>query len=628
MIRHKARFLSNSSGGVAIIFALSVVPLIGALGAAVDYSRASTARSKMQSAADAASLAAVKEPNLTDAQRIDLAKKIYTANIQAADISNTSVTAIIENNKVVVNAYATQSNKVMPILGRDSTSLSVSSTAIKGATAVAGNVEIALVLDTTGSMANDMANMRSAARDFVEAAMTGNNVKVSVVPYVASVNVGASTLSNWMIEKDGKSKWHGVFFRGGWLGSIQGCDVNQSGSGGGGTGIGSGGYEGGSGQHLEIFKSLNKVAYELFGIKNANADMFNTIQPIIGSQYTAVRSSNPSAKAFLPVGTGVFTNWQPCRILLGDYFSHWDLFNRIPNARWKGCVEARPDPFDVTDDPPSSSNVDSLFVQYFYPDESSGWNNRNAKNNYMADGPLPPNFNGWADFNGVFNVFKYNGVTNATIRELAPDTMGPNRACPDPLLPLNASKTDVLTKIDSLKHYNGGGTISSEGIAWGWRTLSPNEPFKSSTYNTGTRKIIVLMTDGVNEMSLNSGKYADWDEMISEYTSYGFLRNTYTSLKTPNWPTDGRFPVKNFQAATTYLNERMSTVCTNAKKKGIEIYTILFKVNDTAARNLVEACATKKEYSFSAADASSLAKAFKDAATKIAGDATGVRIAK
>jgi hypothetical protein len=315
-------------------------------------------------------------------------------------------------------------------------------------------------------------------------------------------------------------------------------------------------------------------------------------------------------------------------LLNPDHISHWDLFRRIPNARWKGCVEARPDPFDVTDDPPSASNVHSLFVQYFYPDESDSWNHRNNKNNYMPDGPFPPNFSGWAPDPDELNLFKYNGVTNATINEVGPETKGPNRACPDPLLPLSSSKSDVISKIDSLKHYNGGGTISSEGVAWGWRTLSPNEPFKSSAYNTGTRKIIVLMTDGINEMSLNPGKYADWDEMISEYTAYSFLNNEQESLVTRGWPMKGRFPEKNFQSATRYLNERMSTVCANAKRKGVEIYTILFKVSDQTTRNLVKACATSDKHAFLSADSSGLTAAFKDAATQIAGGSTGVRIVK
>jgi Flp pilus assembly protein TadG len=55
-----SRFQQNRSGAVAVIFALSIVPLLGIAGAAVDYGRASSSRSKLNSAADAAALAALK----------------------------------------------------------------------------------------------------------------------------------------------------------------------------------------------------------------------------------------------------------------------------------------------------------------------------------------------------------------------------------------------------------------------------------------------------------------------------------------------------------------------------------------------------------------------------------------
>jgi Flp pilus assembly protein TadG len=631
MIRkHKSDFAGDRSGSVAIMFALSTIPVLGLAGAAVDYSRATTARTQMQAAADGAALAAVNAPNLTDQQRVDLAKRMFAANVAGSVIGAPSVSVKVEKDKVTVKVDAPINNEFMSLVGIPSSTLGVTSQAVNGATATLGNVEISLVLDTTGSMANDMGSLRAAARDFVNTVMTGSNVKVSVVPYVAAVNVGRANLANWMIEKDGKSKWHGVFFREGWAGSLQNCNVNQGGGGGGGGGpnIGNGVIEGGNIDHLDIFKSLNKVALELFGVKAANAEMMNTIQPISGTQYTATRSNNPSATGFLPRGMLVPTNWHPCRFLNPSYVSHWDLFNRIPNAQWKGCVEARPEPYDVTDDPPSSSQVDSLYVQYFYPDESSGWNNRNGKNNYLPDGPFPSNFNGWVPDPNPMSLFKYNGVTRATINEAAPDVMGPNRACPDELLPLTTDKTRVLSKIDNLKHYNGGGTISSEGIAWGWRTLSPNEPFKSSPYGTSTRKVIVLMTDGKNEISLNPGKYADWDDIISEYTAYGFLNDVYDSLVVPNWKMKGRFPRKNFQEATKFFDGRMTAVCENAKRKGVEIYTILFRVSDTSARNLVRACATSERQFFTSDNATSLSKAFKDAATTIAGGASGTRLSK
>ena len=45
-------FLCNTKGGVAPLLALGIVPLIGSVGTAVDYSHAAAARTSMQVALD------------------------------------------------------------------------------------------------------------------------------------------------------------------------------------------------------------------------------------------------------------------------------------------------------------------------------------------------------------------------------------------------------------------------------------------------------------------------------------------------------------------------------------------------------------------------------------------------
>lgn len=51
--------------------------------------------------------------------------------------------------------------------------------------------------------------------------------------------------------------------------------------------------------------------------------------------------------------------------------NHFDLFNSVGSngVAWAGCVEARPGARDVTDAPPVSTDADSLWVPYFWPDE-------------------------------------------------------------------------------------------------------------------------------------------------------------------------------------------------------------------------------------------------------------------
>jgi Flp pilus assembly protein TadG len=53
------RFLRDKRGNIAVIFALAAIPLLTAVGCAVDYSMATQIKAKLQSAADAASVGAL-----------------------------------------------------------------------------------------------------------------------------------------------------------------------------------------------------------------------------------------------------------------------------------------------------------------------------------------------------------------------------------------------------------------------------------------------------------------------------------------------------------------------------------------------------------------------------------------
>jgi Flp pilus assembly protein TadG len=59
LLREIGRFRRNKSANVAVIFAFAVVPVVSAVGCAVDYTRATQIRSKLQAAVDAASVGSV-----------------------------------------------------------------------------------------------------------------------------------------------------------------------------------------------------------------------------------------------------------------------------------------------------------------------------------------------------------------------------------------------------------------------------------------------------------------------------------------------------------------------------------------------------------------------------------------
>src|SRR5437868_5400638 len=65
-----ARFLRDRRGGVAPLLALSMIPVLGTVGAGVDYARASATRVSLQAALDSALLYAAKENNSDQWQQI------------------------------------------------------------------------------------------------------------------------------------------------------------------------------------------------------------------------------------------------------------------------------------------------------------------------------------------------------------------------------------------------------------------------------------------------------------------------------------------------------------------------------------------------------------------------------
>ena len=94
---------------------------------------------------------------------------------------------------------------------------------------------------------------------------------------------------------------------------------------------------------------------------------------------------------------------------------------------------------------------------------------------------------------------------------------------------------------------------------WGWRTLSPGQPFTEGKSYTSpnNRKVIILMTDGQN----NLGGTNNFN--MSYYSSYGYaVKGRLGQATSDN------------NILTSLLDDRTQTACTNAKAAGVLIYTI------------------------------------------------------
>jgi Flp pilus assembly protein TadG len=90
------RFRSSSSGNIAVIFALALIPIMTGMGVAVDYSMATRIKAKMQAAADAASVASLsqKSPGFLAAAAMTTDGSVAAAVTDATNVFNGNMSGV------------------------------------------------------------------------------------------------------------------------------------------------------------------------------------------------------------------------------------------------------------------------------------------------------------------------------------------------------------------------------------------------------------------------------------------------------------------------------------------------------------------------------------------------------
>ncbi|EJN07100.1 Flp pilus assembly protein TadG [Bradyrhizobium sp. YR681] len=160
------RFARDRRGNIAVIFAFSCVPLITVVGCAVDYARATQIRSKLQAAADAASVGSVAKASPafaaagsmtsdgTIAVGVTDAKNIFNANV--ANLTGymlNSVTPTVVKSGSAVTSTVTFSGTIntmfLGVIGKTALSMSGTSTSTASMPLY---VDFYLLLDNSPSM--------------------------------------------------------------------------------------------------------------------------------------------------------------------------------------------------------------------------------------------------------------------------------------------------------------------------------------------------------------------------------------------------------------------------------------------------------------------------------------------
>lgn len=492
-------FLSDRRGNFSMMLVITMPVLLLSAGLAFDVSNMLTARSRLQSAVDAAVLAS---SHLKDAgkSREDIFDEFLATNIAAdSALENAKGELIVSKgvNHIETRGTATADVRLhlMHLFGAKA-QINVES----GAFESTNELEVAMVLDNTGSMgAARTKALKDAAKALVdileETALAGRKVRAALVPFVTSVNVNGEAYKEAWIDTAAQATYHGANF-----------DPTP---------------EGNKQNHLNLFAGLG-----------------------------------------------------------------------VP---WKGCVEARPAPYNLSDDPPDPEKPDTLFVPYFAPDNpgdaakspnsGTAWNNSYLEDAYGKD-----------DKAMLRQVGRYfDRSVKSYIHEKGPRSTGPNYACPTPIQPLTSDFDRLRAEIGKMIYWEGSGTNVSEGLAWGMRVLSPGEPYSegASFDEPSVSKALVVFTDGENTVFGASSQPYN----TSDYGAYSFLDS-------------GRTGTTSRSTQLTNVNTWTQTMCTNLKNRKVLVFTVLLGADTAANRKLYSACATQPSYYYPTDDVSQLEAIF------------------
>lgn len=562
------RFWRSKSGNFALLMGLGLPAILGAVAFAVDVSTIMRAKSNLQNALDSANLASSHLGDL-DITRTDAFNRYFQANIAGhGELANAQATLTVDKgiNYIKTKAVASaDANLNFAFLFGQNTHIVVDASAVESN----NQLEVVLVLDNTGSMAGaKIAALKTATDNLLktlEAAQSSTRkVHVALVPFVTAVNVNGDGFDPSWIDMDGKSSTNGINFP-----AINGKRPN----------------------HMALFRQLMK---------------------------------DPASAAKL-------TGWKDAT---------------GTDTGWKGCVEARPGAFNIADTPPDPSKPDTLFVPYFAPDDPgdgtkpSGNYSNDAKhynNSFIKDTPDDAKLarDGGVNLLGIDLSGLLGSVVNlvlggpskddlnAVARYVAPQnssigtvatadpnalqlTVGPNRSCPSPIVPLTDDFTKLRKEAGKMLAWAGSGTNVAEGLAWGQRVLSPAAPYTDGTpwKTPGVSKIVMLLTDGENVV------YGASEEATkSDYTSYGYLAGS-------PYGAPGRLGSDNQTAAARNVDGWTKSVCTQLKNQGAQIYTMVLQSDTAANRTLYSACASDPSDYYAVNDPAKLPNVFEQIANK------------
>lgn len=676
-------FLRARDGNIAILFVFMATMLFLFVGGAVDYSRWNAVRADMIQSMDAASLALaqylkVNNDDLTDAEIQDYGERFFHENFGFENQMLPGAEITFTSDDVSITACVTGALRTHLLGVAGIKKLDVDK-CVEITKSGAGRIELALVLDVTGSMGSNgkLQDLRDAVTELLDVLFGDNpvndNVRIGVVPFNQHVNAGgADSWEDGWGDLNAESFYHGKrFFHVDETGAVQAATkVN----------------------HYRLYDSIPNHAWggcvearpyplDELDTPPGQATQAAIIDAAMASIDSDEEPDDTMRDAFsntpsLPHGltsadVAAAANSRFVPVFLGD---------TTDCNSYKECENSN----DKDDDSGTVGGLDWEGWWYRDPDsdndltwvrESDYEQNRYQNNQYYLVGDreityrdhnsvgfdhyLPvlryfrdvvsdtisdPDFDDWMEFNRVSTdqqeyivrmgyVGWWNPVTNTYEYkyEWAQSSGSPNPMdCPEPILPL----TNVRNDIDGGDGSGGViGDLTARGLTnipigavWGWRVVSPDAPFTESigpgelgpdnTTEDDWQRAVVIMTDGNNDFY---GEDTHWGSAPSAF-GYEFEERMGDNVSRADGHSSGHGHAGSERRMESEADNKLLRICRRMKQDNILVYTVVFDVGfGSSIENVFKSCATEPNapYFFNAPDGEELENAFRDIAADL-----------
>ncbi|HEY1629795.1 MAG TPA: pilus assembly protein [Rhizomicrobium sp.] len=592
------RFLRNKRGNVAMIYALSLIPITVAAGAGLDLGRAMVVRARLAEALDAAGLAVGSTSGLTNAQMQTLAQQYFNANYTADSSFGipASVTVTPGTQQVTLTTSVQMPTTLMNVVGIRTMSVGYTSTIVWGQT----KLWVSLVLDNTGSMTetdstgtSKIAALKTASDNLLttlqSVAVNAGDVQVDIIPFSKDVRAGTSYVSAGWIDW---SDWEAAppsSSPSTSIGPGSSCPYGTSKS-----PYGYGCMVSPTNNSSTTSTIPSSGAYSGYICPDQDNGKYNTGRG--GHYYNGCYNSVPTKTktTTTTVSTPVTVKYS-CTTVNGGSASCSQTSSSTGSATTNSSsTTTNGYTGDSTNSSTASSGSTSDGTQSCSTHHSTTTCTftrtivtTTVVTTVVATGAAPYNHtwivNDHSTWDGCIEDRTQDyDVSNATGANFPAENT--DYCPPSSMLPLSSDWTNLKSTIDNMSA--DGSTNQPVGLAWGWQAQTNGDPFNPGSVPQNTSQVIIILSDGLNTQD--------------------------------RWYGDG-------SNQSTQVDGRMATLCTNAKAAGFTIYAVFVDLNGTQGNSTVlQNCATDNDHYFDLTTSGAIVTAFSTIATQI----TQLRVAQ